>query len=279
MIELGKIQKLIVVKKVDFGVYLASSRNRNEEGVLLPKKQVSKDVKTGDEIEVFVYKDSKDRLISTVNIPRLTVGEYALLKVKEITKIGAFLDWGLEKDLLLPYKEMIGRVEEGDELLIRLYVDKSNRLCGSMKGIYHLLRTDSPYNVDDEVEGRIYEFGHEFGTYVAVDDMYSAMIPRFEDTSHLRVGDVVNARVTKVKSDGKLDISIRDKSYIQMDEDAEMILELIDSYAGVLPFTEKASPEVIKRETGLSKNAFKRAIGHLYKERQITLSDGRIRKS
>ena len=279
MIELGKIQKLIVVKKVDFGVYLASSRNRNEEGVLLPKKQVSKDVKTGDEIEVFVYKDSKDRLISTVNIPRLTVGEYALLKVKEITKIGAFLDWGLEKDLLLPYKEMIGRVEEGDELLIRLYVDKSNRLCGSMKGIYHLLRTDSPYNVDDEVEGRIYEFGHEFGTYVAVDDMYSAMIPRFEDTSHLRVGDVVNARVTKVKADGKLDISIRDKSYIQMDEDAEMILELIDSYAGVLPFTEKASPEVIKRETGLSKNAFKRAIGHLYKERQITLSDGRIRKS
>jgi len=279
MIELGKIQKLIVVKKVDFGVYLASSRNRNEEGVLLPKKQVSKDVKTGDEIEVFVYKDSKDRLISTVNIPRLTVGEYALLKVKEITKIGAFLDWGLEKDLLLPYKEMIGRVEEGDELLIRLYVDKSNRLCGSMKGIYHLLRTDSPYNVDDEVEGRIYEFGHEFGTYVAVDDMYSAMIPRFEDASHLRVGDVVNARVTKVKADGKLDISIRDKSYIQMDEDAEMILELIDSYAGVLPFTEKASPEVIKRETGLSKNAFKRAIGRLYKERQITLSDGRIRKS
>lgn len=279
MIELGKIQKLIVVKKVDFGVYLASSRNRNEEGVLLPKKQVSKDVKTGDEIEVFVYKDSKDRLISTVNIPRLTVGEYALLKVKEITKIGAFLDWGLEKDLLLPYKEMIGRVEEGDELLIRLYVDKSNRLCGSMKGIYHLLRTDSPYNVDDDVEGRIYEFGHEFGTYVAVDDMYSAMIPRFEDASHLRVGDVVNARVTKVKADGKLDISIRDKSYIQMDEDAEMILELIDSYAGVLPFTEKASPEVIKRETGLSKNAFKRAIGRLYKERQITLSDGRIRKS
>ncbi|MBQ9391101.1 MAG: RNA-binding protein, partial [Lachnospiraceae bacterium] len=112
----------------------------------------------------------------------------------------------------------------------------------------------------------------------AVDDMYSAMIPRFEDASHLRVGDVVNARVTKVKADGKLDISIRDKSYIQMDEDAEMILELIDSYAGVLPFTEKASPEVIKRETGLSKNAFKRAIGRLYKERQITLSDGKIRK-
>ena len=111
-----------------------------------------------------------------------------------------------------------------------------------------------------------------------MDDMYSAMIPRFEDASHLRVGDVVNARVTKVKADGKLDISIRDKSYIQMDEDAEMILDLIDSYAGVLPFTEKASPEVIKRETGLSKNAFKRAIGHLYKERQITLSDGKIRK-
>lgn len=269
---------MIVVKKVDFGVYLASGRNRNEERVLLPKKQVPKDIRTGDEIEVFVYKDSKDRLISTINMPPLSVGQYALLKVKEITKIGAFLDWGLEKDLLLPYKEMIGRVEEGDELLIRLYIDKSNRLCGSMKGIYHLLSTDSPYEEGDEVEGRIYEFGHEFGTFVAIDDMYSAMIPKFEDSSNLRTGDIVHARVTKVKPDGKLDISIRNKSYIQMDEDAEMILDLIDSYAGVLPFTEKASPEVIKRETGLSKNAFKRAIGHLYKERQISLDNDKIRR-
>ena len=279
MIRLGEIQKLIVVKKVDFGVYLASGKKGNEERVLLPRKQVPKGTKAGDEIEVFIYRDSKDRLIATTVAPPLTMGGFAPLTVKEVTKIGAFLDWGLEKDLLLPYKEMLGRVEEGDEILIRLYADKSNRLCGSMKGIYHLLSSDSPYQAEDEVQGRIYEFGHDFGTYVAIDDKYLAMIPKHEDVSNYRIGDVIDARVTNVKEDGKLDISIRNKSYIQMDDDATMLLNLIDSYAGVLPFTEKASPEVIKRETGLSKNAFKRAIGHLYKERLITLDDGRIRKA
>jgi hypothetical protein len=125
------------------------------------------------------------------------------------------------------------------------------------------------------------ECKHHAGTvvHVAIDDMYSAMIPKHEDVSRYRIGDVIDARVTNVKEDGKLDISIRSKSYIQMDDDAAMLLDLIDSYAGVLPFTEKASPEVIKRETGLSKNAFKRAIGHLYKERLITLNDGKIRKA
>ncbi len=279
MIKLGEIQKLIVVKKVDFGVYLASSKKGNEERVLLPRKQVPEGCNTGDEIEVFIYRDSKDRLIATTTTPPLTMGGFAPLTVKEVIKIGAFLDWGLEKDLFLPYKEMIGRVEEGDEILIRLYADKSNRLCGSMKGIYHLLSCKCAYQPEDEVRGRIYEFGHDFGTYVAIDDMYSAMIPKHEDVSRYRIGDVIDARVTNVKEDGKLDISIRDKSYIQMDEDAAMLLDLIDSYAGVLPFTEKASPEVIKRETGLSKNAFKRAIGHLYKERLITLNDGKIRKA
>ena len=245
---------------------------------MLPRKQVPTDTDTGDEVEVFIYRDSKDRLIATTTVPPLTVGGFAPLTVKEITRIGAFLDWGLEKDLFLPYKEMLGRVEAEDEVLIRLYADKSNRLCGSMKGIYHLLDSDSPYKAGDEVQGRIYEFGHDFGTYVAVDDRYSAMIPRHEDVSNYRIGDIIDARVTNVKGDGKLDISIRSKSYIQMNDDAAMLLDLIDSYAGVLPFTEKASPEVIKRETGLSKNAFKRAIGHLYKEHLITLDDGKIRK-
>ena len=129
----------------------------------------------------------------------------------------------------------------------------------------------------DDVTGRIYEFGHDFGTFVAVDDKYSAMIPAFEDVSNLRLGQVVRARVTHVKEDGKLDLSIREKSYLQMDVDAAKLMELLESYGGVLPFTEKASPEVIKRETGMTKNAFKRAVGRLYKERHITLDDGKIR--
>lgn len=275
--RLGEYQELYYVKKVDFGVYLAEDPD-SETHVLLPAKQVPEDAKQGERIRIFLYKDSKDRLIATTNEPKLTLGKFAVLRVKEIGKIGAFLDWGLEKDLFLPYKEMTQKVEAEDEILVTLYTDKSNRLCASMKGIYDLLRKDSPYHKDDKVTGRVYEFSDNFGTFVAVDDQFSARIPNHEDHSFLRIGDVIEAKVVGVKPDGKLDLTLREKAYIQMDADAEKILEILDSYAGVLPFSEKASPEVIKRETGLSKNAFKRAVGHLYKEHLVDLTDGKIRK-
>ncbi len=276
--RLGELQTLVILRKVDFGVYLGEKKG-DAETVLLPKKQVPRDAGIGDEIRVFVYKDSKDRPIATTAVPKVTVGNYGVMTVKEVGKIGAFLDWGLEKDLLLPFHEMRGRVEAEDEILVRVYIDKSGRLAASMRGLYHMLSTRSPYQAGDEVNGRIYEFGHDFGTFVAVDDHYSAMIPRFEDCSHLRIGDVITGRVTQVKEDGKLDISIRREAYEQIDEDAESLLMLIDEFAGVLPFTEKASPEVILRETGLSKGAFKRAVGRLYKEHKITLEGGKIRKA
>lgn len=275
--KLGEYQKLYYIKKVEFGIYLAEDKNSSER-VLLPAKQVPPGIRPGDVISVFLYKDSKDRLIATTNEPKLTLGNYAVLTVKEVTKIGAFLDWGLEKDLFLPYKEMTVRPHEGDEILVSLYIDKSERLCATMKGLYHLLRMDSPYKKDDMVSGRVYEFSGNFGTFVAVDDTFSARIPLHEDCSCLHIGDVVEAKVAAVKEDGKLDLTLREKAYIQMEADAGKLMEIIDSYAGVLPFTEKASPEVIARETGLSKNAFKRAVGHLYKERRITLSEGKIRK-
>ena len=274
--RLGEYQELYYVKKVEFGIYLSDSMN-GEERVLLPAKQVPSGISVGEKVRVFLYKDSKDRLIATTNEPKLTLGEYGVLKVKEIGKIGAFLDWGLEKDLFLPFKQMTQKVHAEDEILVMLYIDKSNRLCASMKGLYDLLSKESPYKKDDTITGRVYEFSDNFGTFVAVDDKYSARIPRHEDSSYLRIGDVIEAKVTAVKADGKLDLTIREKAHIQMDADAEKILELLDSYAGVLPFSEKASPEVIKRETGLSKNAFKRAIGHLYKARKIDLADGKIR--
>lgn len=159
-----------------------------------------------------------------------------------------------------------------------MYIDKSRRLCASMKGIYHLLSKQSPYQKGDVVQGRVYEFSDNFGTFIAVDDRYSAMILRSEDTSFLRVGDEIEARVTNVKEDGKLDVTMRKEAYLQMDDDAKKVLEVIDAYAGVLPFNDKASPEVIKRETQLSKNAFKRAVGHLYKERLIEFTEKGIRR-
>ena len=275
--RLGEYQELVCIKKVDFGIYL-SKKAGDEERVLLPAKQVSEDVKIGDKVRVFLYKDSKDRLIATTNTPKLVMGQFAPLCVKEVGKIGAFLDWGLEKDLFLPYKQMTRKVEAGDEILVSMYIDKSSRLCATMKGLYDMLSKESPYKKGDMVTGRVYEFSDNFGTFVAIDDKYSAKIPRHEDTSYLRVADIIEAKVTDVKEDGKLDLTLREKAYIQMDADSAKILELLDSYAGVLPFSEKASPEVIKRETGLSKNAFKRAVGHLYKERKIDLTDGKIRR-
>lgn len=275
--KLGEYQELIYIKKVDFGIYLAENQE-SQERVLLPAKQVPQDCKIGDRVRVFLYKDSKDRLIATTNEPKITMGEYVALEVKEVGKIGAFLDWGLEKDLFLPYKEMTARVQAGDEILVSMYIDKSSRLCATMRGLYDMLSKESPYKKDDVVTGRVYEFSDNFGMFVAVDDKYSARVPRHEDHSYLKIGDVIEAKVVDVKGDGKLDLTLREKAYIQMDSDADKIMEIIDSYAGVLPFSEKASPEVIKRETGLSKNAFKRAIGHLYKERKIDLADGKIRK-
>ena len=271
---LGKKQTLMVVKKVDFGVYLGTE----DERVLLPKKQVPSGVGIGDPVEVFLYKDSKDRLIATTQEPKIVLGEVKALKVADTGRIGAFLDWGLEKDLLLPFKEQTTKVKKGDSCLVSLYVDKSGRLCATMK-VYEKLRKDSPYKKDDRVRGIIYEQSDNFGLFVAVDDIYCALIPKKEVYGKLHVGDRIEARVTEVKPDGKLDLSVREKAFIQMDADAKVVLERMDAHGGRLPFTDKADPEVIKKETGLSKNAFKRAVGRLMKEgRAVIEKDGIVRK-
>ena len=277
MIRLGEKQTLTVVKKVDFGVYLAEE-GKPEKRVLLPAKQVPEGTELADEVAVFLYKDSKDRMIATIHEPKLKMGDVAPLTVVSVQQIGAFLDWGLEKDLFLPYKEQIGKVQTGDTVLVRLYIDKSSRLCASMKELYDMLDTDSPYQRGDVVQGRVYEFSNNFGAFVAVDDRYSALIPHHEDHSFLRIGQPIEARVAGVKPDGKIDLTLRDKAYVQIDKDAQQVMEALEKYDGVLPFNDKASPEVIMQETKMSKNAFKRAVGRLYKERKIEITDSNIRK-
>ena len=276
MIELGKKQTLLVVKKVEFGVYLAEKMDADaKDRVLLPAKQVPENTAEGSRLEVFIYKDSKDRLIATTREPVLTVGKTAVLKVRQVTKIGAFLDWGLEKDLLLPYHEQTVRVHEGQECLVALYVDKSSRLCATMN-VYPYLEKNSPYKKEDQVKGRVYQTSDNFGVFVAVDDRYSALIPAREAAGKYRPGTILNLRVTEVKEDGKLNVSDRQKAYLQIAEDAKNVLQVIEEFAGVLPFDDKAAPEVIRREFGLSKNAFKRAVGHLLKEGKIEIRERRI---
>lgn len=276
MLELGKRQKLEIIKKTDFGVYLGDKECPRER-VLLPQKEAPEGADLGDGVEVFLYRDSRDRLIATTREPALELGGLAVLKVVEVTRIGAFLDWGLEKDLFLPFKQQTRPVRVGESYLVALYVDKSSRLCATMN-VYKYLRTDSPYKKDDRVTGVIYETSREFGVFVAVDYRYSGLIPRRDAAGQYQIGDVIEARVTAVKEDGKLDLSAREKAYLQMDDDAEHIMEVIEEYDGVLPFNDRVSPEIIERETGLSKNAFKRGVGRLLKEGRVEITERSIKK-
>ena len=290
MILLGRIQTLRVAKKTDFGVYLSSQGiepdlsfvpDKKEvvdmPSILLPKAQ-AKDLSLGDTVEVFIYKDSEDRPIATTAKPHLTMGSIARLTVKEVTGIGAFLDWGLAKDLFLPFKEQTFRVQKGDSVPVTLYIDKSCRLCATAK-IYNALGSDSPYKADDQVSGTVYEIIDAFGAYVAVDDRYSALIPNKELFTALKPGETIRARVTKVQPDGRLVLSIREKSYLQMDTDCTLVYDALVKAGGFLPYHDKTSPELIKTKFGLSKNAFKRAIGHLQKEGKLLIEDDGISKT
>ena len=160
-IQLGKTQELIVVKTTDFGVYLNTPGGEDTDKILLPKAQVPKGTQLKDALTVFVYRDSEDRPIATMEEPELELGGVARLKVKEVTKIGAFLEMGLSKDLLLPFKQQLYKVEPGDAVLVTMYLDKSERLCASMH-VYDRLRNDSDYQKDDEVFGRVYEISDNF---------------------------------------------------------------------------------------------------------------------
>lgn len=282
MIRLGEKQELVIIKQLEFGVYLADASEadgskKDIQKVLLPIKQVPAGSTLGDTVEVFVYRDSKDRLIASTNMPKLTLHQVAYLTVKQTSKIGAFLDWGMEKDLLLPFAEQTARVREGEECLVALYIDKSDRLCATMN-VYPYLRMDSPYKKEDRVSGIVYQISDNFGAFVAVDGQFSGLIPKKEMYGNIKIGDTIEARVTAVKEDGKLDLSIREKAYLQLGVDGEKIMALIDSYDGVLPFNDKVSPEIIRRETGMSKNEFKRAVGHLLKEGKIQIGEKVIRR-
>lgn len=278
--KLGITQTLKVTRATDYGVYLAdisenSEGDIEEKDILLPKNQAG-GLKIGQPVNVFVYKDSEDRPVASTTLPFITLGEVALLTCKEVTRIGAFLDWGLAKDLLLPFREQTKKVEKGDQVLVALYIDKSNRLCATMK-VYHYLKKNSPYKKDDKVNGTVYEVSGNFGTFVAVDDTYSALIPKKELFHPIPIGAKITARVINVLEDGKLTLTCREKSFVQMDADARLIYLSLKSAGGFLPFHDKSDPDAIKERFGLSKAAFKRAIGALYKAGKITILENGIK--
>lgn len=277
MYLLGEKQILTVTRVGEIGCYLGDHYDSRAQDVLLPAKWMPGGAQVGDKVEVFVYKDSEDRPIATTMEPALTLGQTAVLRVVDTTRIGAFLDWGLEKDLLLPFHEQNGRLHEGDECLVTLYIDKSGRLCASMKKVYHALSTDTPYVKDDVVDGFIYEISDEYGAYVAVDGKYSARIAPQEIRGALSAGRRIAARVARVLPDGKMDLTLQKKVADQMTDDAEAVLSEIRARGGSLPFTDKADAEVIREAFGMSKNAFKRAVGRLLKQGKIAIDTDQIR--
>ena len=277
MIELGMIQELEVKRFTSVGAFLnVAEETYSDEDILLPTKEIPEGVNEGDKVEVFIYRDSEERLIATTKTPMITLGNVALLKVIDITSIGAFLDWGLEKDLFLPFKEQTMKLEEGMEYLVGLYIDKSDRLCATMK-IRDFLRSDSPYKEDDWVTGTIYSMNEEFGAFVAVDNLYEGMIPQREIIGVYIPGDEVEVRVTQVKEDGKLDLSLRNEAYKEITGDADIVLKKLFENNGTLMLHDKSSPEEIREELEMSKSAYKRAIGRLLKEGQIEFIKGGIR--
>lgn len=271
MIKLGEIQKLQVDRIIKNGAFLIEKKGKKDESVLLPKGQVPNGTEVGDIIEVFVYKDSEDRPVATVKEPKITMGNIEFLQVVDVTRIGAFLDWGLDKDLFLPFKEQKGKVVKGRKYLVGLYIDKSNRLSATMD-TYKMLSSEPPYKEGDWVKGIVYNLNRELGAFVAVDKKFHGLIPRKEMFQDLNYGDEVEARINKIREDGKLSLSLRKKAYKEIDKDVQRILKKLERNGGKLALNDKSSPTKIYNELNMSKSAFKRAVGNLLKNKIIRIT-------
>jgi len=276
MIKIGEMQTLIILRKTSIGVYLKDETDEDNTGVLLPKKQVPLDAEVGSKIDVFIYKDSEDRIIATTKIPKIKLGQIEMLEVLDTNKIGAFLDWGLEKDLFLPYKEQTMKVIKGKKYLVSLYIDKSQRLCASMN-IYRFLKSDSDYKVNDKVTGILYSIKKDYGAFVAVDNKYHGLIANKEFYGNYKYGDKLQARVISITQDGKLNLSVRQPSYMQIDIDAQIILDKLEN-CNEIYLNDSSSPEEIKKQLSMSKNSFKKALGKLLKTKQIEFTQNGIKK-
>lgn len=267
--ELGKIQTLKVTSKKDGIIKLSDA---DGDKVSLAKGEGDK-LKVGEEVEAFVY-NIHDDFEATLKRPYAQVGDLKKLRVVDKAKVGYFVDNGIGKDIFLPFKESFGRLTVGEEYLFYLYHDKSDRLALTMN-IKDKLSTEEHFKVNDIVKGTIYSIGRP-GAFVAIENKYDGMIPIEEIKGIHKIGEEVEARVQRVLKTGFITLTFREKAYKQIDSDADLILELLEDNNGVLELGDKSDPELIKDLTGLSKKAYKRAVGHLYKNRKINIYDTKI---
>lgn len=273
MIEIGKYQTMVVRRFVDFGAYL--SRPGETDEVLIPGRYIPENTQIGDELKVFVYNDSEDRPIATTEHPYATVGEFAYLEVTQVNDIGAFLDFGIPKDLLVPYAEQRIRMRRGGIYLVYVYLDrKTNRIVASSKIDKFLGNVYPDYKPGQRVSALIIEHS-EIGYKAIVDNLHKGMIYSNEIFQPIEVEETIPAFVKQVRDDGKIDLTLNDKAVRRQSALADRILEYL-AQPDATPVGDKTAPEVIEMIFACSKKDFKKAVGHLYKERRITIDDERI---
>ncbi|MGI5949574.1 CvfB family protein [Peptoniphilus sp.] len=266
--DLGKVQKLTVESKENGRIYLSDGTRK----VVLNKDE-GKNLNIGDKVDAFIYNGHGD-FEATLKKPFAEVGDLKKLKVVDKARVGYFVDNGTDKDVFLPFSEATGRLYVGEEYLLYLYHDKSDRLAFTMN-IKDKLKKNDKFKVNDYVNGTIYGMGKP-GAFVAIENEYDGMIPSEELKGIYKIGDEVEARVQRILQNGNITLTLRQKAYKQMDADADEILELLEENNGVIELGDKSDPELIKDITGLSKKAYKRAIGSLYKRKLIDIYDKKI---
>jgi predicted RNA-binding protein (virulence factor B family) len=274
MAEIGKINTMRINRAVDFGVYL----DGGEEGeILMPKKYIPEGKKIGDEVEAFVYMDSEDRPVATTEKPLVQVGQFGALKVLEVNELGAFADWGVLKDLLIPYAEQRENLEEGQSVVVYVYLDKvSRRIVGSAK-VEKFLDTYA-LDVEEGDEVDLMVFGKTpLGYKAIVNGLHTGVLYKNEVFKPLRIGDQMKGFIKKIREDEKIDLSLSKVSFEQSKDLTSIIIAKLKENGGFLRVTDKSNPDVIYQLFGESKKTFKKAVGHLYKQRLIVIEQEGIR--
>lgn len=274
MIKLGDYNTLRVVRTVDFGLYLDGGA---EGDILLPQRYVPKDAQVGDEIEVFLYLDSEERLVATTERPKAIVGDFAYLQVAWVNECGAFLDWGLMKDLFCPFREQKKRMEQGESYIVHVHIDDdSYRIVASAKVERYLSDGPSGYARGDEVSLLVWQ-KTDLGFKVIIDNRFAGLVYRDQIFQPIHTGDRLRGFISAVRDDGKIDVALQPTGVRQTKDFASALLEYLKDHCGECPFGDKSDADDIREEFHVSKKVFKRAVGDLYKRRLISVSDYSIR--
>ncbi|HRH03055.1 MAG TPA: S1-like domain-containing RNA-binding protein [Bacteroidia bacterium] len=273
MLELGKFNTLKIARKVDFGVFLSSGTDE----VLLPKKYLEPDMEIGSEVEVFIYKDSEDRSIATTQKPYAQVGEFAYLKVKEVNSFGAFMDWGLEKDLLVPFREQDKKLEAGKSYVVYVYVDKlTKRIAASAKINRYAKNEGVQLSENEEVDLLLFK-QTDLGYGAIINNLHQGLIYKNEVFTNLAVGDKVKGWIKTLREDGRIDLRLQKVGFELSDDAQDIILKKLAEKNGFLALHDASEPQLINKELGMSKKTFKKAIGGLFKSKRISIEENGIK--